>query len=438
MLQKFFDNTMISKAIKYILSKTPLPMYKTITADEYIYKGCTYIYKHDIIKCTKSGYFMGIKTSNFVDDYLYVSNEIMVTDNKDFIKGIKKVKDDDGKTRYVYEYKYLTVTDKIIRRYLIPFSKFEVIDDFNFGEFTPGITQYYKSNTNYYDSETHKYLGEYLRCLRDIKGIDLMGLYNCFEYKYVNNIKFTDKEVIETQNNNTKITLIPIKFNKTYTIALDCLFDVKMTPILYNDKLLQDYTNNTYLYKILKDKIYKYNNFQFSNPITYKLKQESQDILKYEKYLYLAIELPNNNESSIVVLEGDYSYTSAERYVSNIESMNELPDATISRIFRPNLSLLSVNDGLQHPFSDKLIEFLLEHTIDNRDMVDENIEYIEKLVDFTPEYYGNWSPTLRYLLYNRYMNLNDSYEFNKKDVLGFVDSDIENAVTRGYLRNVKG
>lgn len=438
MLQKYFECTMISKAIKYILSQTPLPMYKTITSDEYIYEGCTYIYRNYIIKCTSSGMFIGINSQNYLEDYLYVCDYLTVSNDPDYITKLDKITDDDGRIKYIYKSDYITVTNNVVRKYLRPFATFEVLDTFTLGEFKPGVTQTFFSNTEYYDAKTHKYLGEYLRCLRDIKGLDIMSLYNCFDYNYINNLSIQNGKVVN-RSSNSKVVIIPIKYNRTYTIAIDSLYPVYMTSIIYNNGLMEDLTDKLYLNtdKERENKrIYRYNSLQFSEPVTYQIKENSADVLKYEKYLYLLIELPKNNDSSIVVLEGDFTLHANQR-VSNIEFMNELSDNSISNIFKSELSLLQVNDKEQHPFSDKLVSYLLQNTIDSREMINENITRIEDKVNFHPMYPGNWNNKFRYLLYANYMDIPDHYDYNKKDILGFIDKDIEEAIWKGMIKNGK-
>ena len=51
---------------------------------------------------------------------------------------------------------------------------------YNWGDEIPNITTNLVVNSNIYDAYTHKYLGNYLRFLRDFKHIDLMSMYNCF------------------------------------------------------------------------------------------------------------------------------------------------------------------------------------------------------------------------------------------------------------------
>lgn len=432
MLQEFFTTSIYCKAIKYLLSKTPLPMYKTISTDEFIIEGCTYIYKDKILRCTKSGRFLGINASTFTEDHLYVNEHLTISDDNDYIQH-RRYKNENGKLVPYYEDSPLCVTDDIVRQYLRPFAEYEILDDYHFGEFVPGITEYHISNTSYYDSRTHRYLGEYLRCLRDIKDIDLMALYNCFDYEFVNNVYITPNSknyLSEETPSKYKVTLVPIKFNKQYTIAINCPFRISVKSVFYKDYLIKNKLTEEYLTSKLNETYRNFNNLSFDNPVTYQIEVDNPDILQYEKYLYLAIQIPAENNSSIVVIEGNYT-VAADKYVSDINAMEIISAQSLSNIFKTQLSLLEVDDNKQHPFSDKLIEYLLGNTIDNRDEIDENITTIEKKVGYHPKYYGSWSNTLRYLLYNKYMNINK----NKKDILGFVDSDIEEAIHRGYIKN---
>lgn len=443
MLQEFFKSTIYSKAIKYILSQTPLPMYKTITSNDYIYKGNTYVYRNHIIECVESGIFIGVNAIKYVDTRLYVSNNITVTDSDFYITRFtpRVIYDDEGNEVITYEYP-LQVTNDLIRMYYSPVAKIKLVDDFIFGKYIPGVTQKFVSNTDYYDSETHRYLGEYLRCLRDIKGIDLMSLYNCFDYKFVDNIKFTATGVKPVTSNGNRVTLIPIKFNKQYSIAIDCGYPLRATAVLYKNRIITDEINTTiknYLKVdniediLFKDKLHIFNNISFTNPVSYKLDNETEYLSQYEKYLYLAIEIPNNNKSSIVVLEGDYLNV-PETSIADIKEINNLPDYALSLIFRTKPELLYFNDKKQRPFSDKLLEYLLMNTIDSRDTTTNNISKIEDKIKYNPKYKGTWSNTLRYILYNRYMDVANSKNLNKFDILGFVDKNMENAIEKDLIK----
>lgn len=437
MLQEFFKTSMCCKAIKYMLSQIALPLYKTITSDEFIIKDCVYIYKDKILECTKSGMFLGLNTSNFTEDHLYANEFITVSDDPDYVQ-VRKFMPVNDKYEYVYENDYLKVTDDVIRQFYRPFAEYRILGDYEFGQFIPGISHYHVSNVNYYDSDTHRYLGEYLRCLRDIKGIDLMSLYNCFNYQYADNIfistSYKNNYLEEVTPSTVKIALVPIKFNKKYTIAINCPFKVYLKSVFYKDYLMRDIDGETLLTSKLKESFKSYNNLTFNYPITYEIKVDESELLKYEKYLYLAIQLPSENNSSIVVLEGDYS-TISDLYVSDVSSIDLIPDVRLAKLFKTQLSLLSHDDNKQHPFADKLIEYLFENTIDSREYIDENVANIEDKVGYRPRFKGHWSNTLRYILYSNYMKLDSTPELTKKDVLGFIDSEIENAINRGYIKN---
>ena len=92
-MQRFFESTLVSTYIKYLLSCTPIPTYPTIETDEYMVAGITYIYKNDILLCTESGRFNGIKPTNYRTDYLYVSEDVVVTDNNKVMKHLVYDKD---------------------------------------------------------------------------------------------------------------------------------------------------------------------------------------------------------------------------------------------------------------------------------------------------------------------------------------------------------
>ena len=460
---EFFKTSIACKAIKYLLSQTALPLYKTITSDEYIIAGCKYIYKDKLIECTKSGRFQGINSSLIYDDHLYANDHITVSDDYDYVKvrGHERIKEGDlditdvshldiepanpkgigplvPKIYNEYYDDYITVTDDVVKQYLRPFAEIRLIEDYEFGQFIPGLSQYHISNSNYYDTDTHYYLGEYLRCLRDIKGIDLMSLYNCYTYKYVNNVyidpSIENSYLSDTLPDNKKLTLIPIKFNKTYTIATNCSFKINMKSVLYKDELMKDLNRKSYITEKLNESYRIVNNLNFLKPITYSIQVEDPNLLQYEKYLYLAIQLPYTHDAPIVVLEGDYTEHS-DKHISDVASINLVSDQQLSRMFRGDVSLLN-NDGIQKPFANVLLEYLFENTIDSRETIDNNIKTIEEKVKYYPEYPGQWGNTLRYILYRKYMDC-QKHNLDKQDVLGFIDSKMESAIHKGWIVNGK-
>lgn len=488
MQQRFFENTLISKFIKYLLSYTPLPLYPTISSDDYIIEGCLYIYKDKILRCTQSGRFNGINANQYIDDHLYVNEWVYTIDEDRVMPRYNSVTRDfdlylpdggkgfpsTGNTALENAWPSgsngvsgpgeggLTVTDDVVRQYYRPVATYEIVGNYNFGASYPNTTETFVSNVSYYDPDTHRMLGTYLRCLRDIYGMDLMSLYNCFDYHTASNFQLvkdaSNKYISQTSSSTSNVFLIPIHFNRTYTIAMDCSFPVLMKAVIYDDIMIQSPDGSGTLTDVLTDNgvesIVKFNNMQFSNPVTYTLenifdiqttdqniinqKKQLQKLLQtYEKYLYLAIQIPKSNTSSIVVLEGDYSSV-AERYVSDVSSMSRLSDKELSRIFSSNLSLLEANTEEQIPFSDKLISYLLRYTIDNRDYIDDNVANIETKIGYSPDlenfYKGQWDNQLRYALYKGYMDIDNADYMEKLDILGFVDRDIEDAVWKGLIK----
>ena len=129
MYQEFNKITTISNLIKNLLISTYLPLIRTVRDFDYIIADRLYVYKCDIIKCTRSGYIVtGYQHSNFKGDR----------------------------------------------------AGYRVISEYYFGERNDKLCTNYISNSEGYDAVTHERLGKYLRSLRDMYELNLMPLYNCF------------------------------------------------------------------------------------------------------------------------------------------------------------------------------------------------------------------------------------------------------------------
>lgn len=459
MTYEFFKTTLVSKFIKYLLANTAIPQYPFISDNDYMIKGCMYTYKDKILKCTGSGLFSGLHGGSEIStSYLTVQEDLYVNDPwnmkgtgidgqhaEDYAQHLPTTQEEllawmsvnKGSTS---ELMPLAVTDDLVSLQLYPPANFEIVNSYLPGIYKAGVTQTFNSNASYYDPDTHKHLGEYLRYLRGVYGLDLMPLYNCFNYNVTRDIVISkDSEIVVAQeyNKKYKVILVPIKFNKTYTVALENSTPVLMKAVFYNKNLIKDSRNQYYLYEDLLENVKIYNTMQFSAPITYSILNRDSNLFNYERYLYLAIQLPVNNNSSIVVLEGDYSRCSTNN-ISDVSFISAVGSTTekLSSVMSSNLSLLQDNDGKQHPFSDKLIQYLCRNTIDTREMIDDNVKSVIKdLGNFYHGYDGQWTRYLRYVLYNRYMQLDNVEELEHTDILGYVDNDIEKALRRGYLKH---
>jgi len=178
-------------------------------------------------------------------------------------------------------------------------------------------TKKLKIQNNIYDSYTHEYLGDYLRFQRDFRNINLMPLYNCFSNRVCPRLDISFKiddytAKFNTEDKHYKIYMVPIKLFKQYTIAIDSGAAVEMCCGLYGQYQEED---SKYL-NISKNTYMCFSNMQFRTPVLYTKVENLNEFLtaenetelaQQEEKLKLFIKLPANVESSIVVLEGDYT-----------------------------------------------------------------------------------------------------------------------------------
>lgn len=96
-----------------------------------------------------------------------------------------------------------------------------------------------------------------------------------------------------------------------------------------------------------------------------------------------------------------------------------------------NLQLLQFNTGEQHPFADRLMEYLLGNAITGEDEINDNIKRAQKIIKnqnfYTPQIYGAWDNLLGYYLYD-YMVNKKVEQITDGDYLGYVDKDTESSV----------
>lgn len=396
MRQKFFENTIQSKFIKNLLLNTSLPIFNSVSDGDYIIKGFRYLYGNQVLLCTKSGY-IGNNYSNTDDQSLVPEFQVV---NRNFVLGRNYVKN----------------------------------------------TEYFESNSNSYDSDTHTFLGKYLRFYRDVYKTNLMPFYNCFNGVYTSRF-YVDKDDNDVKQNRYdyyqqgtpkfnseyydkeqyKVTQIPVRFNKEYTIAVDCNAEVRITPCFIKNNQLVYITYGGQELDLTREFLNKispiecFESMNFKRPKLISLKNTNQSLLStnypemildsnfsvfsmeqlfqtYEADLYLLIQLPRDNQSSIVVLEGDYTnldrgyiynYSDSQTGVvtskylitgtifdmSSISSMNY---KDLDKLLTSGLSLLSINDNVRYPYSDSLIQYLLWNAIDNNEEISGNVIRIQR------------------------------------------------------------
>jgi hypothetical protein len=268
---------------------------------------------------------------------------------------------------------------------------------------------------NIYDSYTHEYLGNYLRFLRDYDNLDLMSLYNCFSNRLspsnlniaVSTEEGTDNvSQFNALDDNYKIYLVPVKLFKKYTIAIDSAAPVEMCCGIYNNKinlLKPEYS------RLISTTYFKQTKTFFGQPFVYnalvdlapkelnhfptsKELEEHSDARRFlariadkEANLTLFLKVHKDVDSSIVILEGDYTgwndFSASLTYSTTPTSRGALPEKRMQikynhtvlaneAIFSEEafslispLQLLRFNTKKQIPFSDRLLEYLLDMCI---------------------------------------------------------------------------
>lgn len=135
------------------------------------------------------------------------------------------------------------------------------------------------------------------------------------------------------------------------------------------------------------------------------------------------------------ITSANYKPRQKETTITNRSVINmESADQDMALELKTPLQLLRFNTGEQHPFADRLIEYLVGNAITSEDEIADNIRRVQKAVrlrtldnngyQYVPYTSGAWDAELNYNIYD-YINLNNNtYDVNH-DVLGFVDKDAE-------------
>jgi hypothetical protein len=278
-----------------------------------------------------------------------------------------------------------------------------------------------------------------------------MPLYNCFSNRLCQtalSLKTTIPGfgqrfgVFDASDANYKIYLIPVKLFKKYTIALDSAYPIEMCCGIYNTKLNLDPQIPAYSQLLEKTYVRKAKTF-FGQPFLYtpladlapnelsayptktELEAHSQarkfiaQIANREQDLTLLLKVPKDIDSSIVILEGDYvnwnnCAASLDRHAINVETdvpvtaklnlkhnHTIIANESIFSEYQPDLitplQLLRLNTKTQVPFSDRLLEYLLEMCITGgTEDVRENILMAQTLLGLR---HAGKALTLRYKIY---------------------------------------
>lgn len=292
-----------------------------------------------------------------------------------------------------------------------------------------------------YDSSCHKYLGDFLRFVRDYLNIDLMGMYNCF----ANEILVDDKY---------KYIIIPMKHNTKYTIA----FDGKDCDYLFTyettlEKIAANFKDNNYKNKLSSG--YKKRTSTFLNPflltsligedtlITGGLNAGKKIYSCFKEKLYkLVIRVKVMDNPVITVLEGDYTKAKQEfaPICANFEQGVDYSNIDLNN-YLSDLQLLDFHLGqkeVSYPFADRLLEYLTGLAITPDDPISQNI--IDAKIKFNSKFKLPVIPVNGKFTANDRLRCLDlfgrSKYWNKStyDLLGYVDKEIEECLDDETLK----
>ena len=335
---------------------------------------------------------------------------------------------------------------------------------YNYNSKIVNLTTTFNNTSLVYDFETHKYLGKYLRFLRDYKNINLMSLYNYFSNEYLSSFDFvrksenTNVEVsVEESDNRYKYYRVPIVAGSDYTIAITSKLALEVCCVFYSKSYNQSTDN------FLENMTYqKINPCLFNNPIIYdKLNNDNfiskldNNFLEYNNLkdtLCMILKVPVDCNSSIVILEGDHrndnDYTVREGIVKRNYSITNYEGTSESQLLDITLKsrsqLLYINSNVSYPFADKLLGYLLGNTISNLTEISNDIKRMQKkLVDIQENSpnanllknknldlpYGIWKNKYRNILYDYYRKSTSATLNQGNDILGYCDKDVEKSLT---------
>ena len=421
-MQQFYTNTIESKFIKDLIATTPLPTIDTLYKGEWIVPGCYYINDCNVVRANH------------------------ITDDEAFQF------DPDTSN-----------------------SQLALISPYKFGSSYPGFTSTYYSINDGYDSKTHYYLGNYLRCIRDLHDINLMPFYNCYNGEYVTDIfintSTTTTKAVDDSGNEIEVTTInhniiqsdpnvrgkkvisiPVKFGETYSIFIDCSTQVEIMCGFYGNKGYISPTQTPAVEIKTENKYVNLRYTSFRDGFTYTTPKPEKSTYPYTRFFRMFIQLPLNIESSIVVLEGDYTtkntaygtYTYNEEEKQLAIDISDFPTKVKqNQTLLSDLSLTQIAGSVSYAFSDRLIEYLTYNVITGEETITQNISRVQQyasslinaklnhtepfnMLSSTPDV---WDTKLQTYLFN--LAKESKYIQNKLDLTGYVDKDVEQVITRG-------
>jgi hypothetical protein len=329
----------------------------------------------------------------------------------------------------------------------------KVIEPYIYSKKIANITKNYIISDMVYDSYTHKYLGDYLRFYRDVKKVNLMSMYNCYANELAKNINIQVRDnqnnlkfIFDTENNNFKIYMVPVKFFEQYTIGFECDTKIEIIAGLYDNDKLVNFSSNPEDTALYNSTYVKKVGTKITTPFLYTKLVDLGDLLTRTLYLQepnlkLFIKVPATSTSSLVVLEGDYLKFSELHFdeddtfssrkvpfeVCNFETGTINIDgqtfvyngANTERRYISRPQLLDFNSTISYPFASRLIEYIFGHVITSDEEIGSNIARIQKrLVQRYNDYVKDQTGDFVYLL-----DLNGDYVLSNGTAISIAAFD---------------
>jgi len=319
----------------------------------------------------------------------------------------------------------------IKNRSLYRTSNNQFIQPYLYNDKLSNLTTNLRIDNNLYDIYTHRYLGHYLRFLKDYDGMDLMSMYNCCDYESVNTTFSYSKTFLNFNSSEAFICYAVPIMHTGYTLKVDTRLPIELcvSSIEESDNQRDKVAAETHAFISASHRYYL-------NVPELAPKKLISALHNYEKNLTLFIKIPASYQGSLVILEGDYTQEYATNnsgkqieafiYKDNPGNKN-LKMSGFS--IQPQLLCFYNND--KYLLADRLIQYLTGNVITpNSEPYD-----IKKLQDFMFDahvgktYGGVWHPDnlalLRKFIIDNKFTSKAANLLNAPDILGYGDSDVE-------------
>ena len=419
--------------IKNLLKNTYLPTLACVSVGDYINLNNVYIFGNKIIRCTESGVLGGF-------DYGFACGPAQICSNK-FICGVG-----------------------------VRTAKYEVIKEYIYNGFVPGETTKFKNATEVYDLGTHRALGDYLRWKSSVCKLPLMGLYNCFFPNVVHTVHIKNNTLVpESPDPARKVYAVPLKFGKMYKVYFPRKEILKyrisfLDPNTYEiaDIKVGD-TADQLDCAVFGSRCVSYTGsgepLMMSTQIPDKIDYIGSDgghatlpytdILKWEKFLFLIIDVDASMSKNILVSEYPYlTDTETFRTSAHIEpilSPSSVYGGEVSSAVQKDLSLLQfeflsnlvnvcsslIGAPVYAPFSDSLLGYLSSYYVTNDVEIPNNARRVHekmRLKLYDGEHPDIWNDYTGIKVYTKHLSVSPGRNLKSdhcKDVITMFNTAME-------------